>query len=594
MPNPNNKKHLAKLRRSMEYSRYKLQPFRQRHKEAVEQSVGVYYSDSGAKKPVHVNLMELASNIYERQLVSRPPQVNVFSRREGASPSAEKLESVMNDQLRNYEIHTELRRAVRAALFSIGIIKVGQSFEGTYEIEGHEIDKNVPFVSHILLDDWVHDMSARDLQECTFMGHRYLMDLEDARSNREFKANLRKKLKAEDLTNYNEGGDERISSLTSDGTMLQERYIDKVELWEIWIPKSKLLVTLGPNEGDPPLRVVEWDGPEAGPFHMLFFNEVDGNTMPLAPAMLWQGLHKIVNGLYRKLDRQAERQKTVGVVRGHDTEDGDRLRKANDGDVVSISGGMPIEEVSTGGISQQNFAFMLQSKEMFSWLAGNLDALGGLGAQSETLGQDQLLFSSANQRVAGMQDAVRLFTKRVITDFGYYLWKDPLEEYPAEVSMDEYAPMKTSLSPEERESHSYYNYEMDVEPYSMQFQSPGQRLQTLNQIVQGVIMPSMPLMQQQGMGLDMGALLRIYAQYSNMPELNEIVTQQGQPPEQGMGRDAESQGKPPVSHSINERISRPGATRGGAESVLINNLMGSNMQGGEQAGAARQMMGGGG
>ena len=107
-------------------------------------------------------------------------------------------------------------------------------------------------------------------------------------------------------------------------------------------------------------------------------------------------------------------------------------------------------------------------------------------------------------------------------------------------------------------------------------------------------MPSMPIMQQQGMGLDMGALLRIYAQYSNMPELNEIVTQQGQPPEQGMGRDAESQGQPPVSHSINERISRPGATRGGAESVLINNLMGSNMQGSEQAGAARQMMGGGG
>jgi len=590
MPNPNNPKQLMRLRRAMEYSRYKLQPFRERHKEAVEQSVGVYYSDSGAKKPVHVNLMELAANIYERQLVSKPPQVNVFSRRDGVSTAAERLESVVNDQLRRYDVHKELRRAVRSALFSIGIIKVGQSFEGTYEVDGYEIDKNTPFVSHILLDDWVHDMTARVMEECSFQGHRYLMDLDDAKSNKEFKRNIRSKLKAGDLSNYNEGGDERISSLTSDGTMLQERYIDKVELWEVWIPKSKLLVTLGPNEGDPPLRVVEWEGPEDGPFHTLFFNEVDGNSMPLAPAMLWQGLHKIVNGLYRKLDRQAQRQKTVGIVRGHDTEDGDRLRKASDGDVVSISGGQPIEEVSTGGINQQNFAFMLQSKELFSWLAGNLDALGGLGAQSQTLGQDQLLFSSANQRVAGMQDAVRLFTKDVVSDFAYYLWNDPLEEYPAEIQMGEFEPLKTSLRPEQREK-PFFEYELDVEPYSMQFQSPGQRLQTLNQVVQSVIMPAMPLMQQQGLGLDMGALLRIYSQYSNMPELNEIVTQQGQPPEQGMGRDQESQGRPPVTHRTNERISRPGSTRAGGEQVLINNLMGNRMQGSEQDAAARQMGG---
>ena len=113
-------------------------------------------------------------------------------------------------------------------------------------------------------------------------------------------------------------------------------------------------------------------------------------------------------------------------------------------------------------------------------------------------------------------------------------------------------------------------------------------MQTLNQVVQGVIMPSMPLMQQQGMGLDMGALLRIYSQYANMPELNEIITQQGQAPEPGTGRDQESQSQPPVTHRTNERISRPGSTRGGAEQVLINNMMGGRMQGSQQDAAARQ------
>ena len=548
----------------------------------------MYYSDNGAERPVHVNLMEIATNIYERQLIARPPRVNILTRQWKLKPTAAKLKSVMNSLLESTAIHRELARAVKSALFSIGVVKIGRKYVGTFEQDGVEFEKTVPFAKHVLLDDWVHDMSALSLEECCFMGHRYRMSLSEARDNPDFDKNERVRLQKMDASLFNPGGDESISSISQSSTYLEDEYDPKVELWEMWLPKSKLLVTLGPNEDAKPLRVVEWDGPEQGPFHMIFFNEVDGNSMPLAPAMLWQGLHRIVNSLYRKLERQAARQKTVGLARGVDTEDAERVRTASDGDVVPVNGGLPIEEVSMGGIDQNSFAFMLQSKEIFSWLSGNLDALGGLGPQSETVGQDKLMFASANQRVSGMQDSVGMFVKKVLTDWGFYLWQEPLESYPATIQPPGLEPMQSQLTAEERNSVAYYDMMLDIEPYSMQFKSPGERLTVLNQIVNGVLMPSLSLLQQQGMGLDMGALMALYSEYADLPELADIITYVNRPDSLGAPPSA-GPAQPSVTHRTNERVSRPGATKQGAEQVMINQMLGGDSQQAEKEGAMRQM-----
>lgn len=588
MPNPYDPKHISRLRKAIDNSRYQLEPFRRRHKEAMEQYVGVYYSDNGAERPVHLNLMEIAVNIYERQLIARPPKVNIITRAAKLKSTSAKLESIMNALLESTTLHREMSRCVKSALFSIGIIKVGRKYVGTYDLDDIQIDRTDPIAQHVLLDDWVHDMSALSMEECSFMGNRYRMSLEEARNNDDFDKKERESLQKMETAQFNPGGDERISSITKQSTYLEDEYDPKVELWEIWLPKSKMLVTLGPNEGSKPLRVIEWDGPPQGPYHMLFFNEVDGNSMPLAPAMLWQGLHRIVNSMYRKLERQASRQKTIGLARGVDTEDAERVRMASDGEVVPINGGLPIEEVSMGGIDQNTFAFMLQSKEMFSWMSGNLDSLGGLGPQSETVGQDKLMFASANQRISGMQDAVQLFVKRVLTDWGFYLWQDPFESYPATLNPPGMQPIQSELTPQERNDAAYYDMMLEIEPYSMQFKSPGERLATLNQIVSGVVIPSLGIMQQQGMGLDMGKLMEVYSKYADLPELTDVITYTNRPDDLG-APPSEGPGKPSVTHRTNERVSRPGATRQGAEQVLVNQMLGGNSQQSEKEGAARQM-----
>jgi hypothetical protein len=575
--NPNKLMDVSRLREAIHASRRKLEPFRVRHKQALEQYVGVYYSDDGATKPVHVNLMELATNIYERQLVARPPQVLIFTKNEQFKPYSLEYESLLNESLDDGKIHKIFQRSIKAALFSMGIVKVGIEDAGLVEEAGVEFSTTRPYVSNILLDDWVHDMSARSPDEISYCGHRYLMDLDEAKKFKGFSQSVRKELVARRTDGYNESGDERVNTLASGAGGTDAEIHDKVELWEIFLTKERLVVTIGPNEGMKPLRVVEWEGPDnhLGPYHLLWFSEVPGNSMPLAPAMLWSGLHNIVNGLYRKLERQSQRAKVVGLTRGMDTGDAERIRKAGDGEVVAVDNPDSVVEKQFGGIDQRNFAFMLQSKQMFSWLAGNLDALGGLAASSETVGQDKMLNASANQRVSGMQDLVMEFTRDILKSYGYWLWEDPVQTYDVELTFPDLPSVTSQLTPEEREAHSVYEHEVRIEPYSMQYLSPGQRLQSINQIVQGIIIPSLPLLQQQGMGLDMEALLEVYAKYANLPELRDIIINTGAPAQGG----GEEPRQSPVTSRQTERISRAGAaTPGRNEQEMIQQMMSGSEQ----------------
>ena len=289
----------------------------------------------------------------------------------------------------------------------------------------------------------------------------------------------------------------------------------------------------------------------------------------------------------------------MAVTRGEDSEDAETLRQASDGEVVGVNNPDAIQEKRMGGIDQQNFGFMLQSKQLFSWLAGNLDSLGGLGASSETVGQDAMLQASNSRRLSAMQDQVLLFTKKVLSDFGYWVWTDPLETYQAILEEEGMNTIVDTLKPVERESHSFWHHEVDVKPYSMSFQSPGERLSVINQIVQGVVLPSLPLLEAQGMQFNINKLMELYARYADLPELMEIVTpvqqlpgQAGQPVLPPDAPDSEvERGAGPPSHTVNERISRPGATQQGADQALVQNLMGGNPQQSEQEAMARQMGG---
>ncbi|MEG7677136.1 hypothetical protein U2060_15455, partial [Listeria monocytogenes] len=65
------------------------------------------------------------------------------------------------------------------------------------------------------------------------------------------------------------------------------------------------------------------------------------------------------------------------------------------------------------------------ARDWFSYVAGNLDTLGGLGNSAPTLGQEQLLSSSSNGKMQSMQGEVVKWTTSIIKALAWYVWSDP-------------------------------------------------------------------------------------------------------------------------------------------------------------------------
>lgn len=579
-------KNLSKLRQAIGYSRRQLQPFRQQRYEVIRQYVGYHYSDDGASDRVPVNLLELAINIYTQQMAARIPQVLVSTIFRQLKPTAANFELAINHLLNEIKFGETIRLAVIDALFSLGIIKSGLERRSSVEINGYLHDVGQPFADNISLDNWVHDTTATRLEQCQFMGDRYRLPLELVKESKAFKNtdDLQPTVK----TAYNEDGDSKTESLSHGSQVDPDEYKEHVELWDIWLPLENLLLTI-PAEGDgKPVRVIDWDGPETGPYHLLSFSPVPGNIMPLAPSALWMDLHDLANRLFRKLGRQAERQKTVLGVQSGAEDDGNRILKANDGEALRMDNPDRAREYRFGGIDQPSLAFLLQVKDLFVYLGGNLDSLGGLSPMADTLGQDQLLAQNASKRVSDMQDRVITFTKDVINSLGFYLWTDPLINLPLtkRVPGMEELSVPVAFDAESREG-DFLDYNIQIEPYSMQHQSPQMKLQALVQVFQQFIAPFAPMMAEQGIGINFEALLHTIGKYANVSELNEIL-EFSQP--SGM-YERSMVGQPPVkwptTRHISERVNRPGATRSGKDAALMQTLLGGNPQQAEIAAIRR-------
>lgn len=585
--NPLKKRDLEHLRAAMTVSRKKLSPFRKNRLEAVRQYVGKHYSDNGTALKVPINLIELAVNIYARGLVPRVPQVLVTTFIQRLKPTAALLELALNWLLKQIRFEASLGRAVKDALFSMGVMKVGLETTQQVEVQGVFHDYGQPFADAIDLDDWVHDMRARTFEAVAFAGNMYRLPLDFVKESPEFKNVDKLVATSSDTVNLEEGGSETVANISGKSTIDMDEYRPYVELWDIWLPLENLLITVPVDNEELLLRVEEWTGPEGGPYHLLGFAGVPGQIMPLPPVAMWRDIHTLSNILFRKLGRQAERQKGVLGVQSSAAKDGEAILHADDGDVVTVDSPEAMKEFKFGGVDQVNLAFLIQMMDKFSWLAGNLDALGGLSAMSETLGQDKMMVENASSRIKEMQGRTATFTRYVVEDLGLYLWEDPLIELPLIKRVpgtDIEVPVM--FSPEAREG-DYFDFALRISPYSMQDQTPGQRLQTIASIFDRFVAPAMGQMAEQGVVLDYEALFKMVAKYADLPELLDILVFE----EPRVDSTAPQQAAMAANtNRTYTRVNRPGGTRPGRDMATVQALLGAGLQN-AQAGAVAEQRG---
>jgi hypothetical protein len=512
-------------------------------------------------------------------------------------PVAADMQAWMDKATDGMHLGESLRICVMNALFSIGIMKVGEAHVGDMEILGTTQHVGQPFAEPVDLDDWVHDITAKRYDQVQFAGNRYRVSLDEAKANPLFNPIARNKLTEQTRFAYNERGDVRTTTLSQSTMQLYDEYQDHVELWDIWLPKEKLVLVMpyqdsveGGFANVTPLKIVEWHGPVDGPFITLSYCDVPNNVMPAAPVQALQDLHELVNILWRKLGRQGERQKTIMGVMGTATDDAERINRSSDGDAVRVDFPDRCKELSWGGMHPENLAAVIQAKDLFVYLAGNLDSLGGLSPQAQTLGQDELLNKNSAAQIAEMQDRTVNFTAKVYEDVAMQWWTNPVLTYEASRQLAG-IDIPVSITPQMR-SIPFNKMEFEIDPYSMQHDTPQTRLAGTLQMLQQVVLPAMPMMAQQGAQIDWKAVFATLSKYGNYPDLDAWL-KWGPPPEMqgpmGMAQQAGQQppGMPANTTRTNVRVNRPGATSQGQSQIMQQLLMGSKGQNGQHAAMGR-------
>jgi hypothetical protein len=115
----------------------------------------------------------------------------------------------------------------------------------------------------------------------------------------------------------------------------------------------------------------------------------------------------------------------------------------------------------------------------------------------------------------------------------------------------------------------------------MRDETPAQKLNDMMTILNQVIMPIYPLLQQQGISVDAQRLVSIISDYSNIPELEQVLvsaTEQEISQIEGNPQPMMNSMKPAETRRTYERVNRPGATRQGNDYTMSQLLMGGNVQ----------------
>jgi hypothetical protein len=316
--------------------------------------------------------------------------------------------------------------------------------------------------------------------------------------------------------------------------------------------------------------VIQWTGPERGPYHPLSYGKVPGRLIPLAPVPIWVDLDDVVNKCFNKSAQQALRQKTVTFSNSPD--DAERVRDAEDGDMVFTPQAGEVQEVNYGGANQQTLAMVIWAKQMLTYMGGNWDVLAGLSSQTDTVGQDQLLAAGASGRMKDMQQTTIEFQTGVIQDLAYWLWSDPISEYHLLKPVGQSGfTTPVVFSPESREG-KFFDYQFKVNPYSLQNQTPQEEANKLIQMLTQFILPALPGLMQSGIMLNWEAVFKILAEKMNLPDLNSIIQYaQGQ-----MLPQPEPPGMPASTSRTYNRTNTPGASQQGNDQNMIGMLLGGS------------------
>lgn len=567
----------GRLRKAIKSCKDAIEPFRKVRKLFIQDYMGSWYSNQGAKNKTLVNLLNQTGRIFTVALAANNPQVLVSTPVYDNIPFSRRFERNLNKLIGDMNLEQTMRSIVLDAFFCIGVGVVmmrdtDTRFHGMLESEEDVwLDPGEPWLNRVSLDDLILDMSAKELTKMRFCGHRYRADFEKVMDEPGYNKKVKDQLHATKREHHDSVGAARdIAS----GDAPDDDLKDMIWLQDIWIPENKSIVTMAVDGDFEPLIEREWTGSQAGPYKFLSLGETPDNIIPVSPAMNLKGLHDLQNRLYRRMEKDSDAHRVVNAYPPGGGEDAKKLQTAERNSWHKINDPKSIQQIELGGVDPRDMGLATWIQEVFDRMAGNLQAMGGLGPQASTLGQEELVHGQLSRNVADMRISVVNFASDCILDLGRLMWEDQNLELQSSMPVGNSGiEVRSDWTPDFRLG-AFEDYEFKVEPYSMVFKTPEQKLQEMFQVF-NEIAPLWPMLQATGATFDGEAIIDEIARLKNRPEFKRFITFVDP---MMMGGGGEATKSPVTSRETVRRNIPTGGTAEARNSANIQSLMGGKSQ----------------
>jgi len=563
-------------------SRDAMEPFRRVRKTLIKDYVGSYYSTSGADNKTLVNLMNQTARIYTVALAANNPQVLISTPRMETLPFARRFEVNLNKLIGDMALDKTFRAIVLDAFFCLGcgVVMMRDTdtrFHGLLESEEDVwLDPGEPWLNRVSFDDLILDMPAKELTKMRYCGHRYRADYEKVMDEPGYDKKVKDKLQSTSRQHHDQTGAAR--DIASEwGSAEDDDMKPMIWLMDLWIAENNSIATMAVDQQDlEPLIEREWTGSQAGPYKFLSLGDTPDNVIPTSPAINLKGMHDLQNRLHCRMESDSDAHRVVNVYPPSMADDAERLRTAERNSWQRGTSPEQIKQFEMGGIDQRDMAMATFLQDEYDRFAGNLQAMGGLGAQSSTVGQEELIHGQLSKNVADMRMAVVSFASESILDLGRLMWEDQTLELHTSMPVGNSGiEVNSDWTPENRQG-DFEDYEFRVEPYSMVFKTPEQKLQELFQTLQQLA-PLWPMFQASGATLDAEAIVEEIARLKNRPEFKRFITFAN--PAEQLGGDQNTVRQSPVTSRETVRKNVPtGGTKEARSAATIQSLLGGGSQ----------------
>jgi len=545
----------------------KLERFRELRNRLIQDYAGSNYGEPTrvGNKTTMLNLQHQAVEAYTMALAANRPRVTVDTNHQNLKFFSKLYAVALNNMIQEMNLERVIQRWVTDAFFSMGIIKVHMAETESIELwDGVWLDPGTPMASNVSMDDFVFDISVKRWDQIKYAADSYRIPFDQLKSDvfdQKVVANL------QPTSKLSFGGHPERAELMSKGYECDFDEIEPmIDLMDVWIPRENRVYTF---PMDPVRRfqgkgqvlaVLDWDGDAEGVYRKLSFYDVPDNIMPAAPAAIFEALGVLVNDLLRKQARQAKRQKEINIYTQTGKDDAGRVSKAVDGEWIAVNDTKELGVIKRGGVDAANQAFAVGAIDLFDRMAGNLPAKLGLGPQAQTLGQEEIIAGKVTSKEAQMRLRVLEATRGLIRCLGLMLWNDAVKQIPGRMPVPgvDGASIDATWTPELRQGH-FYDYDLDIDVYSMAYRSPMERANTIHALLDRTYIPAGQMVAQQGGSINFKALAEMDAEFLDEPRFSDIV-QFFNPP--AAAQEGETGGPPETTRNYVRRNVAGGATPG--------------------------------